>query len=179
MTSNLARVYPFQVELRDSHTELHADSKLRPSRSGRSRSSGSAVAIGDVEVITVPTARFSEFLDAHPRAQRVLLQLLAERLRGATRRHLEFGTSDALGRVCARVDEMARRYGRTSDEGLVIESPISQAELANWAGLSREAVLSRPCVLCAHSGGSRAGETRSSCMISSRSGLALRLDCCV
>ena len=36
---------------------------------------------------------------------------------------------------------MARRYGRPSDEGLVIESPISQAELANWAGLSREAVV--------------------------------------
>ena len=107
---------------------------------GASRSA-SAVAIVDVEVMTVPTARFSEFLEAHPRAQRVLLQLLAERLRGATRRHLEFGTSDALGRVCARVDELARRYGRPSDEGLVIESPISQAELANWAGLSREAVV--------------------------------------
>ena len=38
---------------------------------GASRSA-SAVAIGDVEVIAVPTARFSEFLDAHPRAQRVL-----------------------------------------------------------------------------------------------------------
>lgn len=107
---------------------------------GGSRSA-SAVALVDVEILTVPIARFAEFLDSHPRVQRVLLQLLAERLRGATRRHLEFGTSDALGRVCARVDEMARRYGRQSADGLIIESPISQTDIGNWAGLSREAVV--------------------------------------
>ena len=103
--------------------------------------SASAVALVDVDVLSIPLERFAEYLDAYPRAQRVLLQLLASRLRGATRRQLEFGTTDALGRVCARLDELARRFGRPSEEGIVIESPINQTDIANWAGLSREAVV--------------------------------------
>ena len=98
--------------------------------------SATAVALNDVEILSVPTRRFGEFLDACPGAQRALLQLLADRLRGATRRQLEFGTVDALGRVCARIDEMAQRFGRAGERGIVIEAPISQSDLGNWAGLS-------------------------------------------
>jgi CRP-like cAMP-binding protein len=107
---------------------------------GGSRSA-SATALVDVDVLTVPIARFAEYLDSHPQAQKALLLVLAGRLRGATRRHLEFGTVDALGRVCARLDELARRFGRMSDAGVVIESPVTQTDIGNWAGLSREAVV--------------------------------------
>ena len=103
--------------------------------------SASAVALVDVDVLTIPVARFAEFLDGHPRVQRVLLEVLAGRLRGATRRQLEFGTADALGRVCARIEELTRRFGQPTDAGIVIDSPINQSELGNWAGLSREAVV--------------------------------------
>ncbi len=103
--------------------------------------SASAIAISAVDVLSVPLAQFADYLQRHPQVQGALLQLLAGRLRGATRRHLEFGTVDALGRVCARLVELAGRFGTNSDEGIVIDSPISQSDLGNWTGLSREAVV--------------------------------------
>ena len=107
---------------------------------GLSRSA-SATALVDVDVLTIPTAHFATFLHEYPKAQRALLEILAARLRGATRRHLEFGTVDALGRVCARIDELTRRFGESSGDTIIITSPINQSELGNWAGLSREAVV--------------------------------------
>jgi CRP-like cAMP-binding protein len=55
---------------------------------------------------------------------------------------MEFGTGDALGRVCARLIEIAERQGEAADRGtVVVRSPISQTDLAAWTGLSREAVV--------------------------------------
>jgi len=36
--------------------------------------------------------------------------------------------------VCARITELAERYGRTTDAGIEVEMPISQEELATWTG---------------------------------------------
>lgn len=107
---------------------------------GGSRSA-SAVALNDVEILAVPIARFADYLDEHAAVQRTLLHLLAGRLRGANRRQLEFGTVDALGRVCSRIIELSTRFGQPRGDAIVIDSPINQTDLGNWAGLSREAVV--------------------------------------
>jgi CRP-like cAMP-binding protein len=57
------------------------------------------------------------------------------------RHQLEFGTGDALGRVCARLAELADRYGEQAEGMVLIRSPVSQTDLASWTGLSREAVV--------------------------------------
>ena len=54
----------------------------------------------------------------------------------------EFGSNDAIGRVCHRLLDLRPRYGRALADGRVrVELPFSQTDLANWAGLSREAVV--------------------------------------
>jgi CRP/FNR family cyclic AMP-dependent transcriptional regulator len=53
---------------------------------------------------------------------------------------VEFGTSDTIGRVAARLVELAERYGRPSEHGVRIDLPITQEELASWVGSSREGV---------------------------------------
>ena len=104
--------------------------------------SATATALGPVEVLAVPQAAFVELLDSHPALSRRLLQLLTARIRGADRRQLEFGANDALGRVCQRLVDLAERYGSTDAEGRVaLVAPVSQQDLAAWAGLSREAVV--------------------------------------
>lgn len=104
--------------------------------------SASAVALTAVEFISIPVDRFLEFLQANPTSMGSLLAVMVRRLRLSNRRQLEFTTSDALGRVCARLDELASRYGRADDgDGVQIELPITQTELAQWCGLSREAVV--------------------------------------
>jgi CRP/FNR family transcriptional regulator, cyclic AMP receptor protein len=70
-----------------------------------------------------------------------LLQVIAERLRDASRRQFEFGTSDALGRLCASLIELDERYGRDDRGVRVLDLPFAQAELAALAGLSREAIV--------------------------------------
>lgn len=104
--------------------------------------SATAVALTAVELTAIPVARFLDFLHANPSAMGALLEVAVRRIRSSNRRQLEVTTSDALGRVCGRLDELAGRYGRPSGADLVhIELPITQSELAQWCGLSREAVV--------------------------------------
>jgi len=97
--------------------------------------SASAVALSDVDVLTIPAKAFREAVDADPSLQSALLVDVIRRLRSSDRRQLEFG-SDTLGRVCARLVELAQRSASTT-----VEMPVSQSDLAAWTGQSREAVV--------------------------------------
>ena len=104
--------------------------------------SAMAVALTAVELTSIPVDRFLAFLQQHPASMGALLAVMVRRLRLSNRRQLEFTTSDALGRVCARVDELAERYGSAdAPDEVHIDLPITQTELAQWCGLSREAVV--------------------------------------
>jgi CRP-like cAMP-binding protein len=107
---------------------------------GRPRSA-TLVALSPVEVLAVAAGPFNEFLDRHPKALRHLLVDVVDRLRTRVRHQMEFGTGDALGRVCARLVELAQRHGESQGDAVVVRSPVSQADLAAWTGLSREAVV--------------------------------------
>ncbi len=104
--------------------------------------SGSASALEPMGAPIVPHAQFLRFVDDHPDVATLLMRLLAERLRGSSSRQLEFGTNDAIGRVCARLLDMADRYGRPGVDGAItLRAPVTQNDLAGWSGLSREAVV--------------------------------------
>jgi CRP-like cAMP-binding protein len=103
--------------------------------------SASAIALTDCEIASIPVDRFLVFLEEHPASMRALLAVVVRRLRLSNHRQLELSTSDALGRVCARLDEMASRFGVAGEGGVRLELAITQTELAQWCGLSREAVV--------------------------------------
>jgi CRP/FNR family transcriptional regulator, cyclic AMP receptor protein len=102
--------------------------------------SATATALGEATALVVPLGDFNQFVAARSEVAVTLLRLVAARLRDSSRRQLEFGAVDALGRVCARLVEMLARYGEGAGER-VVRSPFSQQDLAGWAGLSREAVV--------------------------------------
>jgi CRP-like cAMP-binding protein len=97
-------------------------------------------ALEPVEAAVVSASEFRAFLSAHPRVAILLLEMLARRLRDADRKRVEFGAHDTLGRVAARLVELADRYGEPVTDGVRITLPLSQEELAGWTGSSREAV---------------------------------------
>jgi CRP-like cAMP-binding protein len=97
-------------------------------------------ALEAVEAAIVTANDFRAFLSAHPRVAILLLEMLARRLRDADRKRVEFGAHDTLGRVAARLVELAERYGEPVADGVRITLPLSQEELAGWTGSSREAV---------------------------------------
>ena len=106
------------------------------------RRSATAVALGPLELVVVPVAEFRRIVRDHDGAALALVELLGRRLRAAAHRHVELGAADAVARVCSRLDDLAGRYGVTDAAGhVVVDTPITQLDIAQWAGLSREAVV--------------------------------------
>jgi CRP/FNR family transcriptional regulator, cyclic AMP receptor protein len=98
--------------------------------------SSSVTAIEPVEALLVRASAFRSLLD-RPGLGAEVLRMLSARFRDADRRRIEFGASDSVGRVAARLAELAERYGEPAGDGIVIGLPVSQEELAGWAAVSR------------------------------------------
>ena len=73
--------------------------------------SASAVAAAESDVFVVPAAALHRLLETDHQATRELLIVIAERLREADRRRLEYTTRDTLARVAGRVLELIERFG--------------------------------------------------------------------
>jgi CRP/FNR family transcriptional regulator, cyclic AMP receptor protein len=102
--------------------------------------SATAVAIGDVEATISAGTTLTRALD-DAAAARGLIQILAWRLRDADRTRIQFATLDTLGRVAERLLELSDRFGQDTDDGLAVELPLSQEQLASWCGASRESTV--------------------------------------
>lgn len=102
--------------------------------------SASVTTVEPVEALVLPAADFRAFLERNPRVMFFLMQRLIGRLREADRKRVEFGATDTIGRVAARLVELAERYGSPAAEGVRIDLPLTQEELASWVGSSREGV---------------------------------------
>lgn len=103
--------------------------------------SASLIALERAELDCIPSEQFAAFLSSHPALMPQLLRAAAARVRDLSARQVEFGATDTLARVCATLTRLADRYGRETPEGLEIVSPLSQHELAEWSGMSREAFV--------------------------------------
>jgi CRP/FNR family cyclic AMP-dependent transcriptional regulator len=100
-----------------------------------------AIALEAVEARAITVPDFVAFLESTPRAGLALARLLCGRLRDADRKRAEYVGLDTLGRVAARLVELAERFGSPTTDGVVIEVHITQEDLAGWTGSSREAVI--------------------------------------
>jgi CRP/FNR family transcriptional regulator, cyclic AMP receptor protein len=103
--------------------------------------SASVVAVTEVAAIVVPASVLRQTLAREPEAMRELVEVLVERLRDADRKRVEFAALDTVGRVATRALELADRFGVPSEDGVRIELPLSQEELASWCAASREATV--------------------------------------
>jgi CRP-like cAMP-binding protein len=102
--------------------------------------SATAVTLSEVEAIVVSGSTLMRALD-DVAASHELIRMLAARLRDADRKRLEFAALDTLGRVAWRLYELSERFGHESEEGISVELPLSQEQLAAWCGASRESTV--------------------------------------
>jgi CRP-like cAMP-binding protein len=102
--------------------------------------SATVTTLESVEALLIPGSAFATFLERHPRVALVILRMVSGRLRYADAQQAEFATHDVVGRVAHRLVELAERFGAPAGEGIEVELPLSQEELASWTGCSREAV---------------------------------------
>jgi CRP-like cAMP-binding protein len=92
-------------------------------------------------VLLVRGDAFASYLATHPAVAKVLLAVLAQRLRHADQRAVEFATLDVPGRLCRRLAELVDVWGEPGAEGAVaLRLPLSHDDLGSWTASSREAV---------------------------------------
>jgi CRP-like cAMP-binding protein len=93
-----------------------------------------------VDALVIPRSDFLGLLDRRPRIALAILRVVARRLRYADAQRAQYATLDVAGRLAQRLLELAERFGDEQAGGIEIRLPLSQEELANWVGSSREAV---------------------------------------
>jgi CRP-like cAMP-binding protein len=90
-------------------------------------------AVTDARVLSVGGEAFLDLLATRPGVSMALHRAHVQRLREADAMRLELATMDVEGRIARRLADL---YASTENADVV----ISQQELANWVGASREAV---------------------------------------
>lgn len=96
----------------------------------------SVVALEPVQALVIDEREFRRHLATTPSVALTLLEVLSERVRDAVLKRAECAASDTIGRVAARLVELAERYGERGELGIVIGLPLSQEELGGWVGAS-------------------------------------------
>lgn len=97
-------------------------------------------ALEHVTALVVPANAFLAFIEERPHVMLAMLRALARRLRESDRYLVEGRTDDVSTRLCRQLLELAARYGTPSAEGIELDVPLTQEQLASWIGTSREAV---------------------------------------
>ena len=100
----------------------------------------SVEALEPVEAIVVGHQPFRSVLEEHPAAALALLRMLAARLREADAKRVQLAGYTAMGRVAFCLLELCERFGAGEEGAVDILLPLSQEELAGWAGSSLESV---------------------------------------
>lgn len=106
------------------------------------RSASAFALTSPTEVLVVGTRDFRRLVDTEFGLTRTLLDEMVRKVRDSTFHRLELGLDDVAGRVSRRLNELARRFGEADADGTMsFRSPITQQELADWSGVSRQAVV--------------------------------------
>jgi CRP/FNR family cyclic AMP-dependent transcriptional regulator len=99
--------------------------------------SASVTALDDVEAVLIPTATFRSIVLANARIATAVAARLTRELRRVVHQRVDLEAYDVPARLASVLVELHDRFAR--DDGPV-ELPVSQHELAEWCGASREAV---------------------------------------
>jgi CRP-like cAMP-binding protein len=102
--------------------------------------SASATALEDVEALCLSVPDFRALVMEHPTASLALLESLSRRLRYADSMLVGFAASGVLERTAARLLELCERFGEEQGGAIQIALPVTQEELAGWAGASVDSV---------------------------------------
>lgn len=105
--------------------------------------SATARTIVDSRVLAIPADRFEPLMREHSELSFTVLARVTARLRGLTEQFVEATSLSASARVATRLLALvqATEAGPDPDGMIELRLPISQEELAQWAGLSREGAV--------------------------------------
>ncbi|MEY3734161.1 MAG: hypothetical protein RL347_1520 [Actinomycetota bacterium] len=99
-----------------------------------------ATAVTDTVVVGLGHGDLRPWLTGRPEVAEALLQALAQRLRRTNEALADLVFSDVPGRVAKQLLELADKFGQPGPDGVLVHHDLTQEELAQLVGASRETV---------------------------------------
>jgi CRP-like cAMP-binding protein len=100
----------------------------------------SATAVTDVRLATMDRGALREWITKRPEIAEQLLRVLARRLRRTNNNLADLIFTDVPGRVAKALLQLARQFGQQEGSHLRVTHDLTQEELAQLVGASRETV---------------------------------------
>jgi len=107
---------------------------------GRTTYPASAIAAVDCVVLAWPSSLWSEFASAYPSFGASTYQTVGNRLQDAHTRVVEMSTEHVDQRVAHALLKLVNQTGRKTQEGLMIDFPISRQDIAEMTGTTLHTV---------------------------------------
>jgi CRP-like cAMP-binding protein len=99
-----------------------------------------ATAVTDAKLLSLSHEKVIPWLKQNPEVSLQLLTRLSQRLRRTNEAVGDLVFSDVPGRVAKALIDLGDRFGKTTAEGLLVNHDLTQEELAQLVGASRETV---------------------------------------
>ncbi len=99
-----------------------------------------ATALTDSIVLALGNDQLRPWLSGRPEVAAALLQALARRIRRTNEAMADLVFSDVPGRVAKALMELGEKFGEITPDGLLVTHDMTQEELAQLVGASRETV---------------------------------------
>ncbi|CAB4957907.1 MAG: cyclic nucleotide-binding domain-containing protein [Actinobacteria bacterium] len=99
-----------------------------------------ATALTDAVILALSNEQLRPWLAGRPEVATALLQALARRLRRTNEAMADLVFSDVPGRVAKALMDLGEKFGEVTSEGLMVTHDMTQEELAQLVGASRETV---------------------------------------
>lgn len=102
--------------------------------------SATATAVATTELLALEHNQLMGFIDSHPTLAKDMLRALAVRLRLTNIALADLVFSDVPGRVAKALLDLADRFGAPTEDGIHVPHDLTQEELAQLVGASRETI---------------------------------------
>jgi len=99
-----------------------------------------ATAVAETQLMGLGNDSLTGLLTGRPEVAKALLGALAKRLRRTNEHLADLVFTDVPGRVAKALLDLAERFGRPVDNGIMVSHDLTQEELAQLVGASRETV---------------------------------------
>lgn len=99
-----------------------------------------ATALTDASVLELSNEQLMPWLAGRPEVAAALLQALARRIRRTNEAMADLVFSDVPGRVAKALMDLGEKFGTVTPEGLLVTHDMTQEEIAQLVGASRETV---------------------------------------
>ena len=99
-----------------------------------------ATAVAETQLMGIGHEDLGGLLAGRPEVAKVLLAALAKRLRRTNENLADLVFTDVPGRVAKALLDLSERFGRPVEGGIMVSHDLTQEELAQLVGASRETV---------------------------------------